>query len=138
MFQFHILGSLELRLSIKISLRFFVVSEFDVQVSGEPIVLSQWINSGGLRSDSARAEIVIVPPTVAVGQGEVDGTAKVVCGSSDDALHIQLGVENVIIDQVRIERELLGVLIPNVDLPIAFRLQLADTESGRIGVALVA
>src|SRR4029077_8553668 len=45
---------------------------------------------------------------------------------------------NVIIDQVRIERELLGVLIPKVDLPIAFLLQLADTEPSQVRVALVA
>src|SRR5215813_13594858 len=100
--------------------------------------MSQWINSGGCLSDSACAEIVIVPPTVAVGQGEVDSTAKVVCGSSDDAVHIQLGVEKVIIDQVRIERELVGVLIPNFDLPIVFRLQLADTEPSQVCIALAA
>src|SRR5262249_16859575 len=114
------------------------VSEFDVQVSGEPIELGQWIKSGGCLSDSACAEIVIVPPTVAVGQGEVDSGRQVVCGSSGDAVHIQLAIENIIIDQVRIERELLGVLIPDVDLPIVFLLQLADTKPSCVRVALVA
>jgi hypothetical protein len=98
------------------------VSEFDVQVSGEPIELSQWIKSGGCLSDSTRAEIAIVLPTVGVGQREVDSGRQVVCDPSGDAVHIQLAIENIIIDQVRIERELLGVLIPNVDLPIAFLL----------------
>src|SRR5262249_35233205 len=39
---------------------------------------------------------------------------------------------------VRIERELVGVLIPNVDLPVAFLLQLADTEPSRVRIALAA
>ena len=53
-------------------------------------------------------------------------------------MHILLSVENIIIDQVRIERELLGVLIPKVDLPIMLLLQLADTQSSLIRVALAA
>src|SRR5207253_8915824 len=122
----------------KISLRFFAVSELDVQVSGEPIVLSGWINSGGLRCDSACAEIVIVPPTVGVSQRHVHSRGQVVCRSSGDAVHIQLRIENIIVDQVWIERELVGVLIPNVDLPIAFLLQLADTEPSQVRLALPA
>src|SRR5262249_33500650 len=38
----------------------------------------------------------------------------------------------------RIERVLLDLLIPKVDLPIAFLLQLADTKSSLIRVALAA
>ena len=65
---------------------------------------------------------MIVPPTVAVVQGEVDSAAQVVCRCDTDAMHIQLAIEPIIIDQVRIERELLGVLIPNVYLPIILLL----------------
>src|SRR5215831_16244086 len=112
--------------------------EFDVQVSGEPIVLTRWINSGGLHRDSARAEIVIVPPTVGVGQPDVHRGAQIVCRLNCNAVKIQLTIENIIVDQVWIERELLGVLIPNVDLPIVLLLQLADTEPSLIRVALAA
>ena len=65
---------------------------------------------------------MVVPPTVAVVQGEVDSGTQVVCRCDTDAVNIQLAIEPIIIDQVRIERELLGVLIPEVDLPITFRL----------------
>ena len=90
-------------------------------------------------ADSARAEIMINAPTMAVGQVEVDGVGQACMPALDgDPVHIQLGVEKIIIDQVRIERELFGVLIPNVDLPIIFCLQLADAETALIGVALAA
>jgi len=71
---------------------------------------------------AAGAEIVIVPPTVAVVQGEVDSGTQVVCRCDTDTVNIQLAIEPIIIDQVRIERELLGVLIPKVYLPIVLLL----------------
>ena len=96
--------------------------EFEIQVGGEEIVFIRWIGRDGQTTYiSASAEIVIVPPTVGVVQGEADSASQVVCRCDTDAVHIQLGIEPIIIDQVWIERELLGVLIPNVDLPIVFR-----------------
>ena len=83
----------------------------------------RWIDCDGQTTYiSAGAEIVIVPPTVAVVQGEVDSGSQVVCRCDTDAVHIQLGIEPIVIDQVRIERVLLGVLIPDVDLPIILLL----------------
>ena len=81
----------------------------------------RWIDCDGDIA-SASAEIVIVPPTVAVVQGEVDSGTQVVCRCDTDAVNIQLAIEPIIIDQVRIERELLGVLIPKVYLPIILLL----------------
>jgi hypothetical protein len=75
---------------------------------------------------------------VGVGQLKVHSGGKVICELSSDTVHILLSVENIVIDQVRIERILLDLLIPNVELPIVFLLQLADTESDLKRVALAA
>ncbi len=97
------------------------MSELDVQISGEVLVLAERVDINGLR-DSTSAEIMVVPPTIAVVQSEVDSATQVVCRCDTDAVNIQLAIKPIIIDQVLIERVLLLVLIPNVDLPIVFRL----------------
>jgi len=54
------------------------------------------------------------------------------------AMHVQAAVENVIIDQVRIERVLVAVLIPDVDLcQSCFTFKLAEAGADLIGVTLV-
>ena len=113
------------------------MSELHIQISGEEIVLIRRINCDG-QITSAGAEIMVVPPTVSVVQGEVYSATQVVCRCDTDAVHIQLAIEPIVIDQVRIEGELLSMLIPNVDLPIILLLQLPDTESKCVGVALTA
>ena len=40
----------------------------------------------------------------------------------NDAVHVLPAIENIVVDQIWIERVLLGVLIPGVDLPIVFLL----------------
>ena len=52
--------------------------------------------------------LLVIPPAVGVGQLEVHSGRKVVCRLSRDPVHILLSVENIVIDQVRIERVLLG------------------------------
>ena len=42
--------------------------------------------------------------------------------SDRDAFHIDAAIEEIGVDQVRIERELLDVLPEDVDLPVVFRL----------------
>src|SRR5215471_12997015 len=113
--------------------------EIDVHLRHEQIVFLRWIGcDGNITGVSAGAEIVVIPPSVGVTQLEVHSGGKVVSQLSHDAVNILLGIENIVVDQVRIERELFGVLIPKVDLPIVFLLQLADTESSLIRVALAA
>src|SRR5215471_19638744 len=87
--------------------------EFEIQVSHEQIVFSCRIGcDGNITGISAGAEIVVIPPSVGVAQLEVHSGGKVVSRPSHNPLHILLSVENIVVDQVRIERILLGLLIP--------------------------
>jgi hypothetical protein len=97
--------------------------EIDVQICEEEIELIRWIDCDGQTTYiSARAQIVVIPPPVAVSQFEVHSASQVICRLNGNPVHILLGIEKIVIDQVRIERELLDLLIPKVDPPIVLLL----------------
>ena len=84
------------------------------------LVFTCWIGCDGQTTNiSACAQIVVIPPSIGVVQGEVDSGSQVVC-RRDTAMPciFNWALNHIVIDQVRIERKLLGVLIPDVDLPI--------------------
>src|SRR5215472_1307387 len=113
--------------------------EIDVHLRHEQIVFLRWIGcDGNITGISAGAEVVVIPPSVGIAQLQVHSGGEVVCQLNDNPVNILLRVENIIVDQVWIERELLCVLIPKIDLPIVFLLQLTDTEPSLIRVALAA
>src|SRR5262249_27267563 len=114
----------------------FRSSELHVKICNEPLISTDRIDLNADRC-SAGAERVIPPPAIIVAKTELHSIGQRVSRVSPDAMHIQMTVENVVIDQVRIERVLLRQLIPNVDLPIVFGLYLANTEADFIRVALV-
>src|SRR5215471_7982258 len=111
--------------------------EREVQIRLEQIIFIRWIRCDRDSTEiSTGAEIVVIPPTVGVGQSEIHSGGQIIRRLSHNPVHILLSIENIIVDQIRIERVLLGVLIPKIDLPIAFLLQLPDTEPSLIRVAL--
>src|SRR4029077_7048218 len=89
----------------------FVVLKFrslesHVKICNEPLISTDRIDLDADRC-SAGAERVIPPPAIIVAKTELHSVAQRVSRVSPDAMHIQMTVENVVIDQVRIERVLL-------------------------------
>src|SRR5437588_12160632 len=71
-----------------------------------------------------------------VGDVEEYCTSQHVSGCQDEALLIELAVDQVIIAEVGIQRELFLMLPVALDLPIVLLLELTNTETSFISVAL--
>ena len=101
--------------------------EFEVQIRLKNLVFAQRIE--GDVPDAARAEGVI--GLLAIGVGEVEGhrIAQRVAGLDGDTFHVHAAVEDVGIDQVWIERELLGMLPEDVDLPVQITTESEDDSA---------
>ena len=85
------------------------------------MILVERIDGYGVLS-SPRAEGAVDTPGIRVGDVEEYCISQHVSRCHDDALLIELGVEQVCIDQVGIQRELFLVLPVTLDLPIVFLL----------------
>src|ERR1041384_6519857 len=109
--------------------------ELHIQIGLKELVFVERVDAD--IAGAASAERFVRAPAVAVTKIEDDGIADRVACLHDDAFNIHPAVEEVRINQVRIERVLLGVLPERLKLPIVLRLQLPDAGADLISVALV-
>ena len=94
--------------------------EFETQIRLEYLILIERIDTDVAISPGA--ECVVDLPGIGVGEVEDYGISQHVPGSHSHALQVQLAVEQVIINEVRIHRILVLVLPPSADLPIVLLL----------------
>jgi len=96
------------------------VLEFKVQVCLKYLILIDWIDTDV--ADAPGTEVVVDPPGICVAQVEHYGISQHVPSSRNHALHVHPAIEEVRIDEVRIQRILVCVLLPAFDLPIVLLL----------------
>jgi hypothetical protein len=73
-------------------------------------------------ANAAGAEITITAPAIGPREVKDNGVGQSVTGFHANALHVHPTVEDIRVNQVRIERKLFGVLPPTADLPVALCL----------------
>src|SRR5205814_1006675 len=88
--------------------------------------------------DATSAERFIRAAAVPVAEIEYNGVADRVAGLDNDAFDVHPAVEEIGIDEVGIERVLLGVLPERLELHVVFGFQLPHPSADLIGVTLVA
>ena len=96
------------------------VLEFKIQIRLEYLILIERIDTDVAISPGAKC--VVDLPGIGVGEVEDYGISQHVPGSHSHALQVELAVEHICIDEVWVERVLILVLPPGVDLPIVFLL----------------
>jgi hypothetical protein len=94
--------------------------EFKRQIRLEYLILIHRIDTNVAKAPGA--ECVIDLPGISVGEIEDYGISQQVPSSHSHAFHVHPNVEQVCVDQVRIERILVGVLPLSADLPIVLLL----------------
>src|SRR5436190_18986111 len=82
-------------------------------------------------------ERLVGAAAVAVAKVEDDRVADGISGLDHHAFHVHAAIEEVGINQVWVERILLGVLPESLELPVVFGFQLPDSRAELPGVALV-
>src|SRR5205814_1254511 len=101
------------------------------------LIFSERIDAKGV-PDPAGPEIVVDLLSVAIGEVEDHGVAYRVSGANREPFHVHPAVVEIGINQVRIDGELLDVLVKRLDRPVVFLLNFADAETNLVGVTLVA
>src|ERR1043166_1195842 len=101
--------------------------KFQTEVGLKYLILVERIDSNV--ASAAGAEIVVNLPAVGPGCFERDGIAQHVGRGKRDTFQANAAVEDVRINQVRIEGVLFGVLPPRAQFPIMFRFQLTNGEA---------
>ena len=95
-------------------------SEFHIQICLQNLVVTQRVDRNVV--SATRAEAVVDLPAVYVGKIEPYCVGDHVAGLGTDAFHVQSRIEDVVIDQVRIERVLLVMLPEHIELPLILLL----------------
>src|SRR5436190_21983541 len=106
-----------------------------VQIGLEDLVFVERVDPDV--GDAARAERFIRAAAVAVTEVETNGVAERVSSLDDDALDVHPAIEEVGINQIRVECVLLGVLPESLELHVLLRLQLTDAGADLIRVTLI-
>src|SRR5205809_5102052 len=99
--------------------------ELKIQVSLEYLVLIHRIDADVAKT--TRAECVVNSPRVGPVEVKAHSVRQHISDAHSHALQVELAVEHIRIDEVWVERVLILVLQPGVDLTIVFLLLLLNT-----------
>src|ERR1043166_7835804 len=110
--------------------------ELHIQVRLKDLIFSQWVK-GKRVARAARSEIAIDLSAVTVGEVEDNRVADRITAPHREALQVDAAVVKVRINQVRIDRELLDVLVEGLQLPVVLRLNFPNAKTDLIRVALI-